>query len=80
MLCDFCGREFGLSYLGLRLALGPCNNGCIGNLDKALLNNIRIETLFATQLGITELLHFAFELMFAAITPALIVGHFPRVL
>jgi len=61
---------------GYSLAFGPSNNGYIGNLDKVLLNNVRVETPFATQPGITELLYFAFELMFAAITPALIVGAF----
>jgi Amt family ammonium transporter len=64
---------------GYSLAFGPSMSGCIGGLDKALLNNIGVTTPLATQFGapgITELLYFAFQLMFAAITPALIVGAF----
>jgi Amt family ammonium transporter len=48
-------------------------------LDKALLNNVGVTTVLPAQYnasGITELLYYAFELMFAAITPALIVGAF----
>jgi Amt family ammonium transporter len=61
---------------GYSLAFGASNNGYIGNLDKVLLNNVGVTTPLAIQPGITELLYFAFELMFAAITPALIVGAF----
>ena len=61
---------------GYSLAFGPSNNGYIGNLDKVLLNNVGVTTPLAIQPGITEMLYFAFELMFAAITPALIVGAF----
>jgi Amt family ammonium transporter len=64
---------------GYSLAFGPSLSGYIGNLDKALLNNVGVMAPLATQFGgagITELLYFAFQLMFAAITPALIVGAF----
>jgi Amt family ammonium transporter len=68
---------------GYSLAFGPSMGGYIGNLDKMLLNNVGVTTPLAAQFtypgpppGITELLYFAFELMFAAITPALIVGAF----
>lgn len=64
---------------GYSLAFGPSLSGYIGNLDKALLNNVGVTAPLATQFGapgITELLYFAFQLMFAAITPALIVGAF----
>ena len=64
---------------GYSLAFGPSNNGYIGNLDKVLLNNVGVTTVLPVQYnapGITELLYFAFEMMFAAITPALIVGAF----
>jgi Amt family ammonium transporter len=64
---------------GYSLAFGPSLGGYIGNLDKALLNNVGVMAPLATQFGgagITELLYFAFQLMFAAITPALIVGAF----
>jgi Amt family ammonium transporter len=64
---------------GYSLAFGPSVSGYIGNLDKVLLNNVGVTAPLATQFGapgITELLYFAFQLMFAAITPALIVGAF----
>jgi Amt family ammonium transporter len=61
---------------GYSLAFGPSSNGYIGSLDKVLLNNVGVTTPFAYQPGITEVIYIAFELMFAAITPALIVGAF----
>lgn len=61
---------------GYSLAFGPSMGGYIGNLDKALLNNVGVTTTLPAAPGITELLYYAFELMFAAITPALIVGAF----
>jgi Amt family ammonium transporter len=64
------------AFWGYSLAFGPSNNGYIGNLDKFLLNNVGVTTPYAVQPGITEMLYFAFQLMFAAITPALIVGAF----
>ncbi len=67
------------TFWGYSLAFSSSVNGYIGNLDKALLNNVGVTTPLASQFGtteITELLYFAFQLMFAAITPALIVGAF----
>jgi len=67
------------AFWGYSLAFGPSMGGYIGNLDKALLNNVGVAAPLASQFGapgITELLYFAFQLMFAAITPALIVGAF----
>jgi Amt family ammonium transporter len=64
---------------GYSVAFGPSVGGYVGNLDKALLNDVGVTTPLASQFGapgITELLYYAFELMFAAITPALIVGAF----
>ena len=64
---------------GYSLAFSPSTNGYIGTLDKMLLNNIGVTAPLAEQFGapgITELLYYAFQLMFAAITPALIVGAF----
>ncbi|MGA9388507.1 MAG: ammonium transporter [Candidatus Bathyarchaeia archaeon] len=66
---------------GYSLAFSSSVNGYIGNLDKALLNNVGTTTLLSSGFGpptpeITELLYFAFQLMFAAIAPALIVGAF----
>jgi Amt family ammonium transporter len=67
------------TFWGYSLAFGPSIGGYIGNLDKVLLNNVGVMSPLATQFGapgITELLYYAFQLMFAAITPALIVGAF----
>lgn len=55
-------------------AFGPSVDGVIGNLSKVALNGVG-----AAPLGnqvIPELLYFAFQLKFAAITPALIIGAF----
>ncbi|PVX25059.1 MAG: ammonia channel protein [Candidatus Bathyarchaeum sp.] len=61
---------------GYSLTFGTSINGFIGDLSLAGLNNIGINTIspYATQ--IPELLFFAFQLKFAAITPALIIGAF----
>lgn len=65
---------------GYSLAFGQSVNGYIGNLDKVLLNNVGVGTplpsSFTHFTGITELNYYVFQLMFAAITPALIVGAF----
>jgi len=59
---------------GYSEAFGPSVGGVVGDLSKAGLNGVG-----ATPLGnqvIPELLYFAFQLKFAAITPALIIGAF----
>lgn len=59
---------------GYSEAFGPSVGGIVGNLSKAGLNGVG-----AAPLGnqvIPELLYFAFQLKFAAITPALIIGAF----
>ena len=51
----------------------------IGGLDKAMLNGVTISTMAATfskETYIPELIYVGFQLTFAAITPALIVGAF----
>jgi Amt family ammonium transporter len=67
------------TFWGYSLAFGPSTGGYIGNLDKVLLNNVGITTPLPSQFNapeITEFSYYAFQLMFAAITPALIVGAF----
>jgi Amt family ammonium transporter len=62
---------------GYSLAFGPSVFGFIGNLQDIGLNGIQpntINTAYAST--IPELLYFAFQLKFAAITPALIIGAF----
>ena len=49
--------------------------GIIGNLDKSLLNGVSMTALWG-QHGIPEFLFFAYQMMFAIITPALITGAF----
>jgi Amt family ammonium transporter len=62
---------------GYSLVFGPSVNGVIGDLSLFGLNNLSISTVntvLAPQ--IPELLFFAFQMQFAAITPALLIGAF----
>ncbi len=61
---------------GYTLALGPSFNGVIGTLSNFGLNNVGAEPNPAYSTTIPEILYFAFQLKFAAITPALIIGAF----
>ena len=60
---------------GYSLVFGPSYHGIIGNLSLAGLNSIGINDVnTALAPTISTLLFFAFQLKFAAITPALIIG------
>ncbi|MCJ7763224.1 ammonium transporter [Candidatus Bathyarchaeota archaeon] len=59
---------------GYSLVFGPSVHGIIGDLSLFGLNNISIHTISPLAPDIPELLFFAFQLKFAAITPALIIG------
>jgi len=60
---------------GYSLVFGPSVGGVIGNLDLVGLNNLAISHVnVALAPAVPELLFFAFQLKFAAITPALIIG------
>jgi Amt family ammonium transporter len=60
---------------GYSLAFGPSMGGVIGNLSMFGLNGITIDTMTLTlSETIPTLLIFAFQLKFAAITPALMIG------
>jgi Amt family ammonium transporter len=61
---------------GYSLALGPTFHGFIGNLTDICLNNVGSAPNPGYSSTIPELLYFAFQLKFAAITPALIIGAF----
>ena len=61
---------------GYSLALGPSLNGFIGSLADIGLNNVGSAPNPGYSSTIPELLYFAFQLKFAAITPALIIGAF----
>jgi Amt family ammonium transporter len=63
------------AVIGYSLVFGPSINGVIGDLSYVGLNNIGIHSVNqALAPAIPELLFFAFQLKFAAITPALIIG------
>jgi Amt family ammonium transporter len=64
--------------VGFSLAFGPDVNGwgLIGGLDYVGFNNVGLEPSAVYGLTIPFLLFAAFQLMFAAITPALITGAF----
>ena len=57
--------------LGYSIAFGPGTGGIWGGLGKAGLSGITAESLSGT---LPEILFFAFQMTFAIITPALIVG------
>ncbi len=61
---------------GYSLALGPSVKGVIGDLSDIGLNNVGTAPNPGYSSTIPELLYFAFQLKFAAITPALIIGAF----
>jgi Amt family ammonium transporter len=61
---------------GYTLALGPSVNGFIGSLSGFGLNDVGMAPNAGYSSTIPELLYFAFQLKFAAITPALIIGAF----
>ena len=56
---------------GYSIAFGPGESGLWGGLGKMFLSGVDAETVFGT---IPEVLFFAFQMTFAVITPALIVG------
>jgi len=63
------------AILGYSLVFGGSINGIIGDLSLIGLNSINIYSVNqALAPKIPELLFFAFQLKFAAITPALIIG------
>jgi Amt family ammonium transporter len=61
---------------GYSLAFGPNVGGVIGNLDNVGLNGVGAQPNLFYAATIPALLFFAFQLKFAAITPALIIGAF----
>ncbi|HYK92969.1 MAG TPA: ammonium transporter [Thermoplasmata archaeon] len=61
---------------GYTLTFGPSVGGLIGNLSKLGLMNVGAMPNDSYSSTIPELLYFAFQLKFAAITPALIIGAF----
>jgi Amt family ammonium transporter len=64
------------TFWGYSLTFGPSINGIIGDISLVGLSGIGINTISPYAIQIPELLFFAFQLKFAAITPALIIGAF----
>ncbi len=56
---------------GYSIAFGPGESGLWGGLGKAFLNGVDADSLAGT---LPEILFFAFQMTFAIITPALIIG------
>ena len=61
---------------GYSLALGPSVSGVIGSFANVFLNNVGYAPNPGYSTTIPALLYMAFQLKFAAITPALIIGAF----
>ena len=61
---------------GYTMTFGPAVHGVIGDLSKVALVNVGAAPNPSYSINIPELLYFAFQLKFAAITPALIIGAF----
>jgi Amt family ammonium transporter len=59
--------------IGYSIAFGPAESGFWGGLDKAFLNGVTTDSVWG---DIPETLFIAFQMTFAIITPALIVGAF----
>lgn len=60
---------------GYSLCFSGGDGGIIGNFDKAFLNGINMNSMY-TNGKIPEFVFFAYQMMFAIITPALITGAF----
>jgi ammonium transporter, Amt family len=61
---------------GYSLCFSGGAGGIIGNLDKAFMQGISIDTIWAGNGKIPEIVFIAYQMMFAIITPALITGAF----
>lgn len=55
---------------------GDAMGGIIGNLDKAFMHGVDLNTPFPHNAKLPEFVFFAYQMMFAIITPALITGAF----
>jgi Amt family ammonium transporter len=60
---------------GYSLCFSGGEGGIIGNLDKAFLNGVGLDSMY-TNGKIPEIVFIAYQMMFAIITPALITGAF----
>jgi Amt family ammonium transporter len=66
---------YSLSFSG-SLAEGNDFLGILGNLDKAFLKGVSLDSVYTGNNKIPEIVFIAYQMMFAIITPALITGAF----
>ncbi len=66
---------YSLSFSG-SMAAGNDFFGILGNLDKAFLNGVNLDSVYTGNNKIPEIVFIAYQMMFAIITPALITGAF----
>ncbi len=66
-----CAMSIAWFALGYTIAFGDAGSALWGGLDKAFLNGVTSDSLTGS---LPEILFFAFQMTFAIITPALIVG------
>jgi len=71
-----CALSIWWILIGYSLAFGPDKGGLIGSLDWAGLNGVGLEPSTVYGVTIPHQLFMAFQMMFAVITPALIIGAF----
>lgn len=62
--------------IGYSLCFSGGEGGIIGNFDKVFLNGISFDAVWSGNGKIPEIVFFAYQMMFAIITPALITGAF----
>src|SRR6476660_9924746 len=62
--------------VGYSLCFSGGDGGIIGNLDKAFLNGVQLDSPSALNPSIPEIVFITYQMMFAIITPALITGAF----
>jgi Amt family ammonium transporter len=62
--------------VGYSLCFSGDTAGIIGNLDKAFLNGVQLDSPSVLNPSIPEIVFIAYQMMFAIITPALITGAF----
>lgn len=62
--------------VGYSLCFSGGDGGIIGNLDKAMMNGVTLDSAFSGNPKLPEFVFMAYQMMFAIITPALITGAF----
>src|SRR5436190_9073756 len=63
-------------FVGYSLCFSGGDGGFIGNLDKAMMHGVTLNSAFSGNPKLPEFVFMAYQMMFAIITPALITGAF----